>query len=29
VPVEFFFLVVVDGVRVGEGQESGKVRFRI
>jgi hypothetical protein len=28
VPVEFFFLVVVDGVRVGEGQESGKVRFR-
>ncbi len=28
VPVEFFFIVVVDGVRVGEGQESGKVRFK-
>ncbi len=28
VPVEFFFIVVVDGVRVGEGQESGKVKFR-
>ena len=28
VPVEFFFLVVVDGVRIGEGQESGKVKFR-
>ncbi len=28
VPVEFFFIVVVDGVRIGEGQESGKVRFK-
>lgn len=27
VPVEFFFLVVVDGVRIGEGQESGKVKL--
>ena len=28
VPVEFFFLVVIDGVRVGEGQESGKLKFK-
>jgi hypothetical protein len=26
--VEFFFIVVVDGVRVGEGQESGKVKLK-
>jgi hypothetical protein len=28
VPVEYFFLVVIDGVRVGEGQESGLLRFK-
>jgi hypothetical protein len=26
--VEFFFVAVVDGVRIGVGQESGKLRFR-
>jgi hypothetical protein len=25
--VEFFFVVVVDGVRIGVGQESGKLRL--
>jgi hypothetical protein len=28
VPVEFFFVAVVDGVRIGEGQESGKLKFK-
>jgi hypothetical protein len=28
VPVEFFFVAVVDGVRIGTGQESGKLKFK-
>jgi hypothetical protein len=27
-PVEFFFVVVIDGVRIGIGQESGKLKFK-
>lgn len=28
VPVEYFFVVVIDGVKIGMGQESGKLKFR-
>jgi hypothetical protein len=28
VPVEFFFVVVIDGVRIGVGQESGRLKFK-
>ena len=28
VPVEYFFVVVIDGVKIGVGQESGKLRFK-
>jgi hypothetical protein len=28
VPVEYFFIVVIDGVRVGEGRESGMLKFK-
>jgi hypothetical protein len=28
VPVEFFFVVVIDGVKIGINQESGKLKFK-
>jgi hypothetical protein len=28
VPIDYFFVVVIDGVKIGMGQESGKLRFR-
>ena len=28
IPIQYFFIAVIDGVRIGSGQESGKLKFK-